>query len=574
MLPSFFNRAPSMNDSPLPPNRLKLIPHFGEIDARAVTEFHMPSLQLMETAGLQIAQIFAQNFGQFSPLAIHGQAPVIFLCGKGNNGGDGFVCARYLKQWGYDNLWVLHTHNEKEMKPDASLQFQKLLGLGISTTSLQEASQLEIAQRLKSGGAIIDGLLGTGLTQNLSPELDNFISFINDLRNTQQETAPLFIMGIDVPSGVDSSTGAVLGNGIQCDVTVTLAGGKPGLYLYPGRKLAGRVETVDIGIPESLLSQHPSKWYLVDDLWAKIHLPTRPPQGHKYAFGSVLVIAGSRKMPGAAILSATSALRTGCGTVTLASPDSVFTRGQLPWELMHWPLPEDETGNLCLRSLEALPSLNAYTTLIIGPGLGVTKGTQEFFGALFQRLQDYPGTIVLDADGLNLYAHYQQSSPPKANEGSSNNKLSSDKLSSSWILTPHVGEFMRLFHLNASPEELKRLKQKLLQDSISALTLGQQALGCQMILKNGPPLCANTRDEIWIPPVGNSGMATAGSGDVLSGILGGLLAQGVSPTTAVWLGAYLHGIAGDIAASTQTEYSMIASDIISALPQSFKRLQN
>ncbi|MBY0404873.1 MAG: NAD(P)H-hydrate dehydratase, partial [Cyanobacteria bacterium] len=386
--------------------------------------------------------------------------------------------------------------------------------------------------------------------------------------------APLFIMGIDVPSGVDSSTGAVLGNGIQCDMTVTLAGGKPGLYLYPGRKLAGRVKTVDIGIPDSLISQHPSKWYQVDDLWAKIHLPKRIPQGHKYAFGSILVIAGSRKMPGAAILSATSALKTGCGTVTLASPESVFTRGKLPWELMHWPLPEDGMGNLCLGSLEALPALEAYTTLIIGPGLGVTKGTQDFFGALFQRLQDYPGTLVLDADGLNLYAQYRQSSPPKPIEGSSNNKLSSDKLSASWVLTPHVGEFMRLFHLNASPEDATRLKQKVIQDPVSALTLGQQALGCQMVLKNGPPLCANTQGEVWIPPVGNSGMATAGSGDVLSGILGGLLAQGVPPPTAVWLGAYLHGISGDIAASTQTEYSLIASDIINTLPQSFKRLQN
>ncbi|MBY0402398.1 MAG: hypothetical protein K2X66_00730, partial [Cyanobacteria bacterium] len=173
----------SRSDSPrpLPPNRLKLIPHFGEIDARAVTEFHIPSLQLMETAGRQVAHIFAQNFGQFSPLAIHGHVPVIFLCGKGNNGGDGFVCARYLKLWGYENLWVLHTHDVKEMKPDASLQFQKLSGLGVSTHALQEISHSELAQRLNSGGAIIDGLLGTGLTQNLSPELDTFIGFINDL---------------------------------------------------------------------------------------------------------------------------------------------------------------------------------------------------------------------------------------------------------------------------------------------------------------------------------------------------------------------------------------------------------
>lgn len=523
----------------------KLIANLAEIDREAIDTLGIPGLLLMEAAGQAITDA-AQTQASITSQSLQG---VLIFCGKGNNGGDGFVCARHLARKGIHPITVLHTAMAEEMKGDALTNFNLLKHYPITVEHLSHPERLE--DRLEKAGVIVDALFGTGLSKPITGNDATLIAMIN--RHGQETGKP--VIAIDIPSGIDGATGQVWGNAIQATQTITFAAAKPGLYLYPGKAHAGQVQTVDIGIPHSLIDAADSTLSLLDDTQVREWLPKRNPAGHKFTFGHVLVLAGSKDMPGAAILSATAALTAGAGMVTLAAPQSVFERASIPPEIVRRLLPESESGTFCPASFTALDTelsgdWSKYQAIVLGPGMGQHPDTLAFFDQILTILKDYTGTVILDADGLNALGKQR-----------SGGKMT--KLSSKFILTPHVGEFLRLFPMERSWVE---------GNLVAAASQAQHDIDAQVILKSATPVIAGTSNHAWLSPRGTSGMATAGSGDVLTGILAGLAAQGMTPEIAAPTGVYLHGLAGELAAESLTPYAMTAGDITRMLGKAFKTL--
>lgn len=527
---------------------MKLIANLAEVDRQASERFGIASAVLMEAGGQAVADhclklIDANRFGA--------DARILILCGSGNNGGDGFVAARFLAQAGQRNLTVWH--------PDIiyagnSLNNQRALAALDVELTTQPASASDDAPDL-----VIDALFGSGLNRPLSGE---FLAWVETIEAWQVSGKPPVVMSVDMPSGVDSETAQILGGAIKADHTVTFAAAKPGLYIYPGKACAGEIHVIDIGVPESLIDDDPSPYHLISEAQAQAFIPPRDLLGHKYQFGSVLVIAGCRTMPGAALLCAEAALSSGAGLVTVATPASVF--GQLSFlpELLRMPLPETAEGTISKSALSMIvDALPRFDVVVLGPGMDIQPETQAWFTKLLPvLLNDFNKPVILDADGLNLLCKQD--------------KLA--KLPPRFILTPHTGEAFRLLDAKmievAAPEKLFAV----------AATL-QSAWGGTVVLKSATTIIVtdtleNQTQQFWINTTGNSGMATAGSGDVLAGLIGGLAAQGkhrpveTAATQAAVSGVYLHGLAGDTAAAHLTQYVMKAGDILAFFPQAFSEV--
>lgn len=517
---------------------MKLIPNLSEIDRKATQQGGISAATLMENAGLQVA------------LAIQAHCkPVkrgVLLCGPGNNGGDGFVCARKLYQAGFHALTVIYTG--KQYQQEALANFEHILiGMPIQVINAHEQPALATEQ-LAQADFVVDALFGSGLSRPITGIEAQLVEAVQQARATRPH--PPWVIAVDLPSGIDGATGQILGRAVMADTTVTFATAKPGLYLYPGKAHAGSVSVVDIGIPQGFIEEDESPVHLITREAARQWLPKRLPDSHKYNHGHVLVIAGSRTMPGAAVLCAESAMKAGAGLVTLATPTSVFEQIPLMPEVIRLPLPDaNGLGSASVNTIQEVLAAKRYNTVIIGPGLGQAPETTAAILTLLAVLKQLELAVVVDADGLNAL---------------STNPL---PLTERFILTPHVGECARL---------LKADSTAILSDLLAAARQAQQQYQAHVILKSAstvvatleaPPLC-------WISPTGNPGMATAGSGDVLSGILGALAAQCHAQqqplAQAAPLGVYLHGLAGDATAETLTPYGMTASDITRHLPQAFK----
>lgn len=495
-----------------------------EIDRTSIEEFGIPGLILMENAGRAVAKAVLDEFPKAKGVAI--------FAGGGNNGGDGFVVARHLMSQGLDVITYVLS-DPKKYKGDALTNFQALRKIGSRLVELKGNFS-----EYKQADVIIDAIFGTGLDREVEGFYRETIEFIN--------SQPVPRVSVDLPSGLDADTGLPLGVSVKADVTVTFVLPKLGLVIYPGIDYAGKVYLVDITTPKLLEKDIPFELTTYDK--ALKVLKPRHPDTHKGTFGHLFVFAGSPGKTGAAALVALGALRVGTGLVTVGIPKSLTPiMEEKLTEAMTEPLPETEGGVLGKEALDvALKIISSRkTALAIGPGISTTEDTAYF---LYEILKRSTQPIVVDADGISLIAQNL-------------NILKEVKLPI--ILTPHPGEMSRL--IGKTSEEVQK-------DRIGVARDFSVMYNAYTVLKGARTVISTPDGNVFINPTGNPGMASGGMGDVLSGVIGGFLAQGYSPADACILGVFAHGLAGDLVADKKGEAGIIASDVADLMPEALKRI--
>jgi hydroxyethylthiazole kinase-like uncharacterized protein yjeF len=502
------------------------------LDRKAIETYRVPGMILMENAGRGAAEIISNIFPD-----IH-KKKIAIIAGKGNNGGDGFVIARYLLNQGV-SVKVYLLSDPKGLRGDAETNFnifQRIKGEVLSVPSSKDYARVK--KDLERFDILVDGIFGTGL----DAEVRGYYREVIDHLNTLQRP----IVAIDIPSGLDADTGKPLGTAIRASLTITFGLPKVGHLIPPGIDYVGEVKVIDIGIPKRLVEEEKIPTYLLEENEIKRWLSTpRNPNTHKGDYGHLLVIAGSVGKTGAAAMACQAALRMGAGLVTLAIPKSLNGIMEMKLtEVMTEPLPETPKQTLSLRAFSAILRLcENKKAVIIGPGLGTFKETQSLVLKLIKAL-GLP--IVLDADGLTALAT-QPKSLPITNR--------------SLILTPHPGEMARL---------IRSQVKEVLEDRIGLSRNFSQSHHVHLVLKGHPTLISTPKGEVFINPTGNPGMATGGTGDVLTGMIGGLVCQGFDILPSLQIAVYLHGMAGDEGAQERGEKSLIATDIIEKIPALLK----
>jgi ADP-dependent NAD(P)H-hydrate dehydratase / NAD(P)H-hydrate epimerase len=500
-----------------------------ELDRRAIQDFGIPSLVLMENAGRTTYQILRREF----PF-IAGEVAV--LAGRGNNGGDGFVVARYLANAGIP-VAVFLLGTREQVRGDARVNLEILAHLGLAVAEvLTEADLNPLIHRLAKAGLIVDALLGTGLNSEVTGLMATVIERLNHLR------AP--VLAVDIPTGLSADTGEVLGVALKARVTVTYGWPKLGQVLPPGRDYAGRLWQVDIGIPPILVQE--AALELAEAREMQVLLPSRPGGSHKGNFGHLLVLAGSVGKTGAAALTCEAALRAGAGLVTLGVPASLNDILEVKLtEAMSLPLPEAAAARALGAAawppiVEFLDETNQKSTVALGPGIGTHPETRELVARL---VRDLTCPMVIDADGINNL------------EGVTNGLKDA---AGPRILTPHPGEIARLVGLTTLEVQARRLD--LARDTAARL-------GVTLVLKGAQTVVAAPDGRAWLNTTGNPALASGGTGDVLTGLMGGFLAQGLAPWDAARLGVYLHGLTADFFVSRHGQRGMIAGDLLAVWPQ-------
>ena len=505
-----------------------------ELDRAAIEGRNIPSLRLMENAGLSVAREMERSFG-----SLRGKT-VTVVAGKGQNGGDGFVVARLLRKKHCTARVALLT-SPSSLTGDAATNLKKFQKAGGRCHAVDNASALDsvLAPLLHASDLLVDAIFGTGLNAPVKGIPASAISMMNACGRP--------IVAIDLPSGLDGDSGAVLGTAVAAALTVTLARPKRGLYLGAGPNHTGLIRVADIGIPTDLIAAAKIPVTLLHAADIRPLLPHRPRTAHKGTFGHAGIIAGSVGKTGAAAMAAMAALRVGTGLVTVAAPRSLSDVLEAKLlEAMVFPLPETEARTLSRQALEPILTFAAdKTALAIGPGIGTHPETQALVRSL---LGETKQPMVLDADGLNAVAGH------------------ADRLgraSGPLILTPHPGEMARL--LVTTPAEIQR-------DRLGAASRLARERNVFVVLKGAGTIVAAPDGRLAVNSTGNPGMATAGTGDVLTGMIAGLLAQGCAPWEAACAGAFLHGLAGDLAAAEEGETGLIAGDVIRAIPRAIQRV--
>jgi len=495
-----------------------------EIDRVTIKEYGIPGLILMENAGRAVAKVVLEEFPQTKRVAI--------FAGGGNNGGDGFVVARHLLGEDLDVTTYLAS-DPRKYKGDALTNLEALRKIGGKLIEFKgDFSVYEKAD------VIVDALLGTGLDREVEGFYRDVIEFIN--------SQPVPCVAVDLPSGLDANTGFPLGVSVKASVTVTFVLPKLGLEIYPGIDYAGRVYVVDITTPRSLEKDIPFELITYDTV--RRILKPRHPNTHKGTFGHLFVISGSPGKTGAATLVGLGAMRVGTGLVTVGIPKSLnpIMEEKLT-EAMTEPLPETADGCLGRQSIETVLSIisTKKTALAIGPGISTKEDTAEF---LYEILRKSTLPIVVDADGITLI---------------SRNLGILREVKVPVILTPHPGEMSRL--VGKTSEEVQRDRIGVARDFSSMYNV-------YTVLKGARTVVSTPEGRVFINPTGNPGMASGGMGDVLSGVIGGLLAQGYSPADACILGVFAHGLAGDLAADKRGEAGIIAGDVADLMPEALKKI--
>ncbi len=506
----------------------------AELDRQAIEGLGIPSLVLMENAGRAVVEELCARFPNLE------EKKIVILMGKGNNGGDGLVVARALLDLGA-SVEVHALCSPTEFSPETRQQADILHKLGFALKhSIKPKEMPALAHALSSADIIIDGIFGTGFRGAARDLAADTIELIN--------LSPAFVCAIDIPSGVEADTGQVLGPAVCADVTVTFELPKLGLLLYPGRQYVGELVVRPIGYPRMLIDQYTSTMTWVDADWVRGRLPQRHPYSHKGDYGKVLVVAGSRGYTGAAALCAEAALRAGAGLVYLAVPESLLGAMEAKLtEVIKLGLPEVD-GALALGALPQIFEMLADTdVLVVGPGLGRHTQTVKTVRQLIAKA-DKP--LVVDADGLNAL-------------GRDAEEILTERTAPT-VLTPHPGELSRLIAKSVDEIESDRV-------GIARETAKQH--NSVLVLKGVPTVTATPNGEIFINSTGNSGLASGGSGDVLTGCLGGLLAQGLDSVTASVCAVYLHGRAADLIRPDLGERGMIAGDVLRALPRALREFE-
>jgi len=483
------------------------------VDEWAIDQRGIPSARLMERAGAGLAAAVQE-------LVPEGR--IVVVCGKGNNGGDGLVSARLLRE-GQREVDVLLLAPVEDLRGDAAANAGRLPG---------SAPERFDPARLRGGAVVVDAILGTGFSGLPREPAAGAIEAINDLSGDS------VVIACDVPSGVDASTGEVQGPAVRAGATVTFHAGKPGLWIAPGKSHSGEVRVIDIGIPEGEAAD-PAIGLIGPAVSAAI--PRRGRESTKFAAGNVLVCGGSTGLTGAPCLAAEAAMRAGAGYVTLCVPASLHAifEGRM-LEVMSAPVP-DRDGMIVAEALgPTLQRTGRTDVLVLGPGLGRDPGTAGFIRELAARAE-LP--LLLDADGLNAHIDALDSLRERP---------------AATVLTPHAGELGRLLGCQSSEVQERRLE---------AVRDAAARAGAVVVLKGDDTLVADADGRVAVNRGGASALATAGTGDVLSGVIGAYLAKRMDPFHAACAGVFVHGAAGRLAAREIGTEGVIASDVISLLPR-------
>lgn len=499
-----------------------------ELDRKAIETYRIPGIVLMENAGRGASEEILRTFPDIM------KKRVAIVSGKGNNGGDGLVIARYLMNRGVSVRVFLLTE-PKALRGDAEINyfiFHRMKGEVIPVPSSKEYQKSK--KEIEKADLIIDAIFGTGL----DAEVRGYYREVIDHLNTLQKP----IVAVDIPSGLSADTGKPLGTAIRATLTLTFGLPKIGLLISPGVEYVGTLKVIDIGFPKRLIEEEQIQTHLIEkeDIYKWLSVPRRL-DTHKGDYGHLLVIAGSVGKTGAAAMACEAALRMGAGLVTLAIPKSLNPIMEMKLtEVMTEPLPETQKQTLSLKAYSPLLRLcENKKAVLIGPGIGTHPETQTLILKLIKTL-NLP--IILDADGLNALA-------TQAKLPSLNHPL--------FILTPHPGEMARLIHSTS-----KEVQENRIGISRTFSTSNRVYL----VLKGFRTLIATPNGDVYINPTGNPGLASGGTGDVLSGMIGGLICQGFDPLLSLQAAVYLHGLAGDEVSKEIGEKSLVATDLIKKIP--------
>jgi NAD(P)H-hydrate epimerase len=496
------------------------------VDAETIDSV-CPGLELMERAGRNVATFIRHKFEPDARKA------AIFV-GSGNNGGDGLVIARHLCEAGWDCSVHLLKPPEK-FTPDAAKNYQRFQKtLEKSSGAVEyDANRPDwpdrVADDTVDADILVDAILGTGITGAPRGKALDMIEFVNSLAGP--------VISVDIPSGVNGTTGDAGGEAVVADYTVTIGAAKTGLLFHPGKSYAGEVTVVDIGFPEDIIAKHGDDVYLLDRIEAAYRLPFRAPDAHKFNAGTLLLIVGSNQYRGAAMLAGEAALRMGCGMVYLGVPASIRPQVDIGLrEAITFPLPETADGTIAEQAAAVIaPYLERADAVAIGPGLGRHEETDRF-------VRDFVAAtarpIVVDADAITAFAGRADAI---------------DSIPRNSVFTPHSGELKRLLGTDiptGAPERIAATRQI------------AERLGCTLLHKGAPSLIADPEEGLWINTSGNSALASGGTGDVLTGMVGGLLAQGAGPMDAACSASFVHGKSGEFAAEDHGTRGVIAGDLL------------
>lgn len=508
--------------------KLSKVNEMRELDKNAIEKLSIKDEILMENAGEASYYTILKNIG------IKGKKFIIF-CGSGNNGGDGFVVARKLHSMG-GIVKIFITGNPDNYKNASKINYEIIKNLNINMVQL-ESEQLseKIKIELAHSDVIIDAIFGTGLSRNITGEINNIISLINNSGKT--------VVSLDIPSGINGNTGAVMGDAVNADFTVTFGLPKYGNILYPGFKHCGKLITTHISFPGNLYK------HINTEINNPEELPKRNPDGHKGFFGDVLFISGASNYYGAPCFAALSFLKAGGGYSRLASPDVITPFiSQAGREIVHIPLESTETGSISIKNIDKILKAADVTDMtILGPGLSLNIETLELARELVEVI-DKP--LIIDGDGITAISEKPEILIKRKQPA---------------ILTPHPGEMARV---------CKKSLKEVTENKIETARETAEKLNCFIVLKCAHTIIAFPDKRIFINLTGNSGMATAGSGDVLTGTIAAMAGLGLEIDEAVKTGVFIHGLSGDLAAEEKGEDGITAGDILEYLPETLKYYRN
>lgn len=505
----------------------------NSIDNNTINNYGIPGLLLMEDAAAAIASEAVSMLGG----SIGGA--ITAVAGRGNNGGDAFAAARLLHGQGFD-VHVFLVGAKAGISGDAFTNMATLEKIGINIVEINGEEEIALLNsRLKESQLVIDGVFGTGLSRDISGIASTVIERMN--------LSGKPILSIDIPSGIDGADGSIRGECIRADTTVTFCMPKIGLVVNPGCEYAGRLKVADIGIPRCVIDAQDIKCEIIDAVTAADLIPQRRPDSNKGTYGKAFIITGSTGMTGSGRLACTAALRVGAGLVYAGVPESLTgIYSSSLTEPVIIALPDGGKGYLSDESGGKIRErMTVMDVVAAGPGLSAAEGVKRLVGMV---VSECKAPLVLDADALNVI---------------SDNTEILKRLDAEAVITPHPGEMARLTGLTAADVQ---------KDRIGTAGRFASEYGVVTVLKGSRTIIALPDGRIFVNPTGNAGMATAGTGDVLTGVITGLIAQGASAAEAAIAGVYLHGLAGDLAADSMGMHGILAGDVVSHLPYAIKEI--
>ncbi len=510
-----------------------------ELDLIAEREYNIPTLLLMENAGRMIAE------NVLNIVSERGFENIVIIAGKGNNGGDGFCAAKHIKnQRKKINLKIVLLEDEGKIRGDALINFQIAKKLGISIVRIREANELK--NLLPKEGIVIDAIFGTGLSKDIEDKfILDVIDEINLWKETEEKSKKRFVVAVDIPSGLDSNQGIPRPKAVKADITITFAPAKVGLFIGEAVKYTGKVITEDIGIPVELWEN--SEFNLISKEIVREILKQREDLSHKGTYGHLLCIVGGLGRAGAAVLSGKGALHIGTGLVTIITPDLVYNPvASGAREFMVIPAPS-HNKTFSEKACETVDKyIEGKTAILIGPGIWDEEGSQKVLIHTINKAKEKKIPIIFDADAINILSHLDLSIVDGVDG----------------VITPHPGEAARL---------IKKTTSEIQKDRIQSAKEISQKTKLVAVLKGFRTVITDGK-SFFINTTGGAELATGGTGDVLAGVIGGLLAQGYSSIHAAIAGVFIHGLAGEVVSKEKKFKLSLAEEVAENLEKALAEI--